>query len=167
MYKKILLGVASALASILLASIGSAENAPQLHKGPWPIRHGRNYQPTESELKALPPRSIYEGARDMARGSQSRGRDAPIAPLRKKIEMLFAHLKRILKLDRLRLRGPNGAWDEFILAATAQNLRKMAKLIPKTFVPHRKVNCGHRRTGQRVAIRGSSGGRVAVFPTRA
>ena len=49
--------------------------------------------------------------------------------LRKKIEMLFAHLKRILKLDRLRSRGPNGARDEFTLAATAQNLRKMAKLI--------------------------------------
>jgi hypothetical protein len=31
-------------------------------------------------------------------------------------------LKRILKLDRLRLRGPNGARDEFLLAATAQNL---------------------------------------------
>jgi hypothetical protein len=44
--------------------------------------------------------------------------------------MLFAHLKRILKLDRLRLRGRNGARDEFILAATAQNLRKMAKLLP-------------------------------------
>jgi len=49
---------------------------------------------------------------------------------RKKIEMLFAHLKLILKLDRLRLRGPNGAKDEFLLAATAQNLRKLAKLIP-------------------------------------
>ncbi len=44
--------------------------------------------------------------------------------LRKKVEMLFAHLKRILKLDRLRLRGPNGAHDE------AQNLRKLAKWIP-------------------------------------
>lgn len=44
--------------------------------------------------------------------------------------MLFAHLKRILKLDRLRLRGPNGAKDAFILAATAQNLRKLAKIIP-------------------------------------
>ena len=42
---------------------------------------------------------------------------------RKKVDMLFAHLKRILKLDRLRLRGPNGARDEFHLAATAQNLR--------------------------------------------
>jgi hypothetical protein len=49
---------------------------------------------------------------------------------RKKVEMLFVHLKRILKLDRLRLRGPNGARDEFHLAATAQNLRKLAKLIP-------------------------------------
>jgi hypothetical protein len=49
---------------------------------------------------------------------------------RKKVEMLFAHLKRILKLDRLRLRGPNGARDEFHLAATAQNLRKLARLIP-------------------------------------
>ena len=39
------------------------------------------------------------------------------------------HLKRILRLDRLRLRGPFGARDEFLLAATAQNLRKLAKLI--------------------------------------
>src|SRR5260370_22664202 len=49
---------------------------------------------------------------------------------RKKVEMLFAHLKRILKLDRLRLRRPNGPRDEFHLAAAAQNLRKLAKLIP-------------------------------------
>ena len=54
---------------------------------------------------------------------------------RNKIEMLFAHLKRILKLDRLRLRGPNGAKDEFLLAATAQNLRKLAKLIPTPIQP--------------------------------
>jgi hypothetical protein len=46
----------------------------------------------------------------------------------KNVEMLFAHLKRTLKLDRLRLRGPNGAKDEFLRAATAQNLRKLAKL---------------------------------------
>jgi hypothetical protein len=55
---------------------------------------------------------------------------------RKKVEMLFAHLKRILRLDRLRLRGPLGASDEFHLAATAQNLRKMAKLCPsKAAIP--------------------------------
>ena len=44
--------------------------------------------------------------------------------------MLFAHLKRILELDRLRLRDRNGARDEFHLAATAQNLRTLAKLVP-------------------------------------
>lgn len=49
---------------------------------------------------------------------------------RKKVEMLLTHLKRILRFDRLRLRGPNGARDEFHLAAAAQNLRKLAKLLP-------------------------------------
>ena len=76
------------------------------------------------------PRSIYEGARDMARQIASSWEGRTARRLRKKVEMLFAHLKRILKLDRLRLRGPNGARDEFLLAATAQNLRKLAKLIP-------------------------------------
>jgi transposase len=75
-------------------------------------------------------RSIYEGARDMARQIASSWEGRTSRRLRKKVEMLFAHLKRILKLDRLRLRGPNGARDEFLLAATAQNLRKLAKLIP-------------------------------------
>jgi transposase len=76
------------------------------------------------------PRSIYEGARDMARQIARSWEGRTSRRLRKKVEMLFAHLKRILKLDRLRLRGPNGARDEFVLAATAQNLRKLAKLIP-------------------------------------
>ena len=49
---------------------------------------------------------------------------------RKRVEMLFAHLKRILRLGRLRLRGPCGAQDEFLLAAIAQNLRKLAELRP-------------------------------------
>jgi transposase len=76
------------------------------------------------------PRSIHEGARDIARAIAKSGEGRVSRRLRKKVEMLFAHLKRILKLDRLRLRGPTGARDEFLLAATAQNLRKLAKLIP-------------------------------------
>jgi hypothetical protein len=66
----------------------------------------------------------------MARAIASSAEGRTSRQLRKKVEMLFAHLKRILKLDRLRPRGPCGARDEFILAATAQNLRKMAKPIP-------------------------------------
>ena len=76
------------------------------------------------------PRSIYEGARDRARDIAKTDAYQTSRCQRKKVEMLFAHLKRILKLDRLRLRGPCGARDEFHLAATAQNLRKLAKLIP-------------------------------------
>jgi len=45
--------------------------------------------------------------------------------------MRFAHLKRILKLARLRLRGPRDAQDEFVLAATAQNLRRLATLVAR------------------------------------
>ena len=84
--------------------------------------------PKEAARKV--PRSIHEGARDIARAIAKSWEGHVSRRLRKKVEMLFAHLKRILKLDRLRLRGPKGARDEFLLAATAQNLRKLAKLIP-------------------------------------
>jgi len=84
--------------------------------------------PKEAARKV--PRSIHEGARDIARAIAKSWEGRVSRRLRKKVEMLFAHLKRILKLDRLRLRGPTGARDEFLLAATAQNLRKLAKLIP-------------------------------------
>jgi transposase len=75
-------------------------------------------------------RSVHEAARDKARAIAKTEAYAVSRRQRKKVEMLFAHLKRILGLDRLRLRGPSGAKDEFLLAATAQNLRKLAKLIP-------------------------------------
>ena len=83
------------------------------------------------------PRSIHEGARDMARDIAKTDAYVVSRRERKKVEMLFAHLKRILKLDRLRLRGPCGARDEFLLAATAQDLRKMAKLMP--FAPRARL----------------------------
>ncbi len=74
-------------------------------------------------------RSIHEAARDKARAIARTEAYVVSRRERKKVEMLFAHLKRILRLDRLRLRGPSGARDEFLLAATAQNLRKLAKLV--------------------------------------
>lgn len=80
-------------------------------------------------------RSIHEDARDVARDIARTDAYVTSRRERKKVEMLFAHLKRILRLDRLRLRGPCGASDEFLLAATAQNLRKMARLIPLQTAP--------------------------------
>ncbi|HBO0986359.1 TPA: transposase, partial [Pseudomonas aeruginosa] len=75
-------------------------------------------------------RSIHEAARDVARRIAKTPEYLVSRCERKKVEMLFAHLKRIMKLDRLRLRGLTGATDEFTLAATVQNLRRMAKLLP-------------------------------------
>ncbi|MGF1659989.1 MAG: transposase, partial [Rubrimonas sp.] len=72
-------------------------------------------------------RSICEGARDMARAIATTEAHAESRRLRKKAEILFAHLKRILGLRRFRLRGPCGESDEVHLAAAAQNLRRLAK----------------------------------------
>ncbi len=75
-------------------------------------------------------REEHEDARQVARDIAKTKQYEISMKLRNKVEMLFAHLKRILGLGRLRLRGPCGAKDEFLLAATAQNLRKLAKIFP-------------------------------------
>ena len=73
-------------------------------------------------------RDVHEDARDVARALAKTEAFEQSRRDRKRVEMLFAHLKRILRLGRLRLRGPRGAQDEFTLAAIAQNLRRLAKL---------------------------------------
>jgi hypothetical protein len=77
------------------------------------------------------PRSIYEGARDMARdiARTAEGLVSRFGNARR--SRCCSHISNAFCVfNRLRLRGPNGARDEFQLAATAQNLRKLAKLIP-------------------------------------
>jgi transposase len=75
-------------------------------------------------------RSRHENARQKARDIAKTDAYVASSYARKKVEMLFAHLKRIIGLHRLRLRGPSGAKDEFHLAAAVQNLRKLVKLRP-------------------------------------
>ncbi|MCR8825286.1 IS1182 family transposase [Pseudosulfitobacter koreensis] len=75
-------------------------------------------------------REEHEDARQVARDIAKTHQYDISMKLRKKVEMLFAHLKGILGLGRLRLLGPCGANDEFLLAATAQSLRKLAKILP-------------------------------------
>jgi transposase len=76
-------------------------------------------------------RDVNEDARDIARALAKTEAFERSRRDRKRVEMLFAHLKRILRLGRLRLRGPCGAEDEFTLAAIAQNLRRLAKLVAR------------------------------------
>ena len=77
------------------------------------------------------PRDVRENARDVARSFVDTEAFEQSRRERKKVEMRFAHLKRILRLGRLRLRGPRGAQDEFVLAAIAQNLRRLASLVAR------------------------------------
>ena len=85
---------------------------------------------TPNQVTRKISRSRHENARQKARDIARTDAYVASSYARKKVEMLFAHLKRIIGLDRLRLRGPNGAKDEFHLAAAVQNLRKLAKLTP-------------------------------------
>jgi hypothetical protein len=85
-------------------------------------------------------RDVNEAARDVARALAKTTAFAQSRRDRKKIEMLLAHLKRILRLGRLRLRGPSGAQFEFTLAAIAQNPRRLAKLVARS-PPVTSVEC--------------------------
>ena len=74
-------------------------------------------------------RDIDEDVRDHVRALANTEAFQQSRRERKKVEMRFAHMKRILKLDRFRLRGLSGVRDEVLLTATAQNLRRIAKLV--------------------------------------
>jgi len=92
----------------------------------------RNERFRDDDCPNMPARRIVwdvnEAARDVARALAKTEAFARSRRDRKKVEMLFAHFKRILRLGRLRLRGPSGAQFEFTLAAIAQNLKRLAKL---------------------------------------
>jgi transposase len=74
------------------------------------------------------PRDVNEAARDHARSLMATEAYLRSGRERKRIETLFGDLKRNLGLTRLRLRGLTGARDEFLMAATVQNLKRLAKL---------------------------------------
>lgn len=102
----------------------------EAHRAPHPGALKQRFCPNTPHRKI--PRSVYEDTRDVARTVCASPAYEQSRKDRKTVEILFAHLKRILKLDRLRLRGLKGTRDEFLMAAAAQNLRRMAKwLAPK------------------------------------
>ncbi len=74
-------------------------------------------------------RDVDEDLRDQVRALANTEAFQRSRRERKKIEMRFAHMKRIFRLDRLRLRGLSGVKDEVLLTATAQNLRRLVKLL--------------------------------------
>jgi transposase len=85
--------------------------------------------------KRIVTRHLFEAEREQVRLLMGTKAFQQSARERKKVEMLFAHLKTHLGLRRLRLRGPSGASDEFLLAATVQNLKKLVRFV--TYRPPR------------------------------
>lgn len=89
---------------------------------------------TPDMLAGKVTRAFHEGARDRPRYATTV--DHAISRCRrKKGEVLFVLLKSMPKLDHVRLQGLDGAKDEFLLVAIAQNLRKMAELIAIPMAP--------------------------------
>ena len=80
-------------------------------------------------------RDLNEDVRDRVRALANTDAFQQSRRERKKIEMRFAHMKRILRLDRLRLRGLSGVRDEVLLTATAQNLRRLVGFVGRAPPP--------------------------------
>src|SRR5277367_63968 len=72
------------------------------------------------------PRDVHEYARDVTRRLMRTKAFLMSRDQRKRVEMRFAHLKIHHGFERMRLRGLSGARDEFLLAATVQNLKTLA-----------------------------------------
>jgi transposase len=84
-------------------------------------------------------RDLNEDVRDCVRALANTEAFQQSRRERKKVEMRFAHMKRIFKLDRFRLRGLSGVKDEVLLTATAQNLRRIEKLLCRAPPPLTEV----------------------------
>lgn len=97
--------------------------ASKLHCQSCPLKP--NCCPTSPQRRIS--RDVNEAARDYTRELMQTDAYRQSRAQRKKIETLFGDLKRNLGLHRLRLRGLTGASDEFLLAATVQNLRRLAR----------------------------------------
>ena len=90
--------------------------------------HHRDSRCTTAIVRKI-TRDLNEDVRDRVRALANTEAFQQSRRERKKVEMRFAHMKRILRLDRFRLRGLSGVRDEVLLTATAQNLRRLARLL--------------------------------------
>ena len=83
---------------------------------------------TTSSTRAI-SRSLHQDVRVRVQARRDTEAFENSMRLRKRIERLFACVKHNDGFHRLRLRGLRGADEQFVLAATAQNLKRMTKLL--------------------------------------
>jgi len=76
-----------------------------------------------------------EPARQHAREWANTPEFAKAPRQRKKVEALFAELKNQIGLRRLRLRSMKFVREQFFLAAAAQNIKRLVRLLSRTMQP--------------------------------
>ena len=101
-----------------------------------------SYYPSRRECGACPiradcapsgirtlQRSIHEPARERAKAREGTDGFVASTKLRRRVERVFACIKHHDDLHRVRLRGLRGADEQFLLATTARNLKRMVRLL--------------------------------------
>lgn len=71
----------------------------------------------------------YEDVREHVRKLSQTPEYAIARRARNKIEALFSELRNQIQLRKVRLRGLRSAKEQFILAATAQNVKRLIKFL--------------------------------------
>jgi hypothetical protein len=74
---------------------------------------------------------MHEPARQRARDLSNTPAFATAQRERKKVEALFAELKNLIGLRRLRLRRIKFVREQFFLAAAAQNLKRLVRFLTR------------------------------------
>jgi len=78
---------------------------------------------------------VHEAARQRARDLAHTPEFAQAQRQRKKVEALFAELKNQIGLRRLRLRRLKFVREQFLLAATAQNIKRLVRFLSPPTAP--------------------------------
>ncbi|MBV8812414.1 MAG: transposase [Acidobacteriaceae bacterium] len=74
----------------------------------------------------------YEDVREQVRKLSQTPAFAIARRARNKIETLFSELRKQVRLRKVRLRGLRNAKEQFILAATAQNVKRLIRYLNQT-----------------------------------
>lgn len=118
------------------------EGKPLRYRGRHRTTHGSSYCSTERQCQGCPQKQRctpaayrklfvhwYEPARQAARALVGTPAYERSRRSRYKIEALFAELKQRIRLPRVRLRRLWNVSEQFLLAATAQNLKRLVRVL--------------------------------------
>jgi transposase len=118
------------------------EGKPLRYRGQHRTEHGSSYCSTAAQCQGCPQkmrctptayRTLFihldEPARRVARALASTPAYERSRRTRYKIEALFAELKQRMRMQRVRLRRLWNVSEQFLLAATAQNLKRLVRFL--------------------------------------